>query len=271
MVELRNVGSESAYRVQPQIVKPVTQLGEHGSQSPTVAARASAVQAPANKPASYSGGTHKQHASNAVDNRASFPTRVSAPTPPASNQNLSPDVSRLINASSAEKRTPAFYRTLNAALQDTGKRAQLIQHFGLNSSTNKEAMKVAVFMEGGQGYRNRNMMVTGEVIMNRAIAMSLVKGSPVPITEVVRKPNQFEINNQRSMHSRNLKTFNEVMADHRSTQYRNSMDSRVASVVDSLASGNRGETGATHYGFKGRGGTNHTDTPNTDYYTVRSW
>jgi hypothetical protein len=188
-----------------------------------------------------------------------------------------PDVDALINASPAERKKPEFYQKISNALTDPTKRALLIKHFDLNSPKNIEALKVAVFMEGGRGFNEKNMMVTGEVIMNRAIAMSLAKGRSVPISEVMKKPNQFEVNNATAMHSKKdskglpLKTFDEVMAQKRGEQYQNSMDKNVASVVNNLVSGQRGETGVIHYGFKGRNGINHTDTPKTDYYTTRSW
>lgn len=182
-----------------------------------------------------------------------------------------PTVNSLINASPAQRKKPEFYTQITRALQDPAKRQLLINHFGLNRGSNPQELKLAVFMEGGNDNR-RNMMVTGEVIMNRAIVMSLAKNRTVGIAEVVKKPNQFQVNNAPFMHREGLKTFNEAMASRSGTQYNTAMnDPNIASVVNDLVGGKRGETGAIHYGFKGRGGVNRTDTPSTDYYTARSW
>ncbi|MFN8578397.1 MAG: hypothetical protein U0354_16290 [Candidatus Sericytochromatia bacterium] len=218
----------------------------------------------------YSGAGYKSAGFEGVSGRLGISAGLAAKTE-AKVSTGDKFVDSLINASAKEKKTPEYYTKVSQALADPSKRALLIKHFGLNSPKNIEALKVGVFMEGGQGFNRQNMMVTGEVMLNRAIAMSLAKGRPVSIAEVLKKPNQFAVNDKATMTKEGLKTFNEVMALKKGTQYQNAMNPNVSSVVDSLVSGQRGESGAIHYGFKGKNGVNRTDTPTTDYYTVRSW
>lgn len=216
----------------------------------------------ANRTSAYSGrsgGAVSTH--NASANTQVFGT----PTPKAA----TPSAAQLIASLPKNQESPAFYTAVSKMLSDPAKRSTLINHFQLNSPANKEALKVATFMEGGSTNK-ANAMLTGEIIMNRALAIGLVEGK-VSIRDVVKKPNQFEINNPKVMHKAGLKTFDEVIADKNCPQYKNAMSSLVDDVSTSLIAGKRSEKGAVHYGFKGNGVRNIPDTPRIDRGTIRSW
>lgn len=168
---------------------------------------------------------------------------------------------------------PAYYKAITKILANPEQRTTLIKHFGLDSADNKEALKVAIFMEGGGATDKSkgNATLTGGVIMNRAIAIGLAKGN-VSIAEVVKKPSQFAINNPKTMHDEKLKTFDEVMHSKKGKQYEGAMSSNVDAIATSVIGGEIGGKGTIYYGFKGHNGVNKPDTPKIpDRGTVNSW
>lgn len=179
------------------------------------------------------------------------------------------DANKLLASLPKDQESSKFYSAVSKVLANPEKREALIKHFDLNSPANTEALKVATFMEGG-GSSAYNAKLTAEIIMNRAITIGIVEGKST-IRDVVKKPDQFEINNTRTMHRAGLKTFDEVMALKSGTQYENSMSDEVDKAVKSVMSGQRAEKGSVHYGFKGNGVRNIPDTTRIDRGTVRCW
>ncbi len=259
-----NINKASGISPTPQLSSPAveapSQLVRNNTTSPSITAQNLGNN---QTPTRYAGSTH---AKDNLTHHVTLPTLGNVVT----TGNASVD--KLLNASPKERKQPDFYQKVSEALKDPAKRSLLIQHFHLNSAANIEGLKLATFMEAGATPKG-NMKMTSEIIMNRAIAMSFQKHRDVGITEVVKKPNQFEVNNASVMGTNG--TFDAAMKNHSSKKYREAMSSSdVASVVNDVVAGQRGDSSNTiHYGFKGNGRVNHADTPAPadGFYTVRSW
>ncbi|MBC7473367.1 MAG: cell wall hydrolase [Candidatus Sericytochromatia bacterium] len=245
-------------QLRPATVETPAQIVRNNTSSPSIPAQNLGT-------TRYAGSTH---AKDNLTHHVTLPTLGNVAT------TGSASIDSLLNASPKERKQPDFYQKVSEALKDPAKRSLLIKHFHLNSAANIEGLKLATFMEAGNAPKG-NMKMTSEIIMNRAIAMSFQKHRDVSITEVVKKPNQFEVNNSSAMAKHKLITFDAAIIDHSSKQYQNAMSSSdVSSVVNDVVAGQRGDTSNTiHYGFKGNGKVNHPDTPAPadGFYTVRSW